>query len=131
MSLGESATQLGKVRGLGSAREGGEHWLSERLSSVALLLLSSWFVASLLLLPDLGQRTLTEWLREPSGAVPMALFVITAFWHGIDGLKVVVDDYVDDEANRWAVNTLIFFLGVAGAALALFALARIAFGVAA
>jgi succinate dehydrogenase / fumarate reductase membrane anchor subunit len=128
MSLGDSATPLGKVRGLGSAREGGEHWLSERVSSVALLLLTTWFLASLLLLPDLGQRTLMEWLRNPSGAVPMALLVVTAVYHGVDGLKVVVDDYVEHEGNRWALNTLFLFLGVAGSSLALFALGRIAFG---
>ena len=56
MSLGDSATPLGKVRGLGSAREGGEHWLTERVTSIALLLLGTWLIASLLLLPALDQR---------------------------------------------------------------------------
>ena len=128
MSLGDSSTPLGKVRGLGSAREGGEHWLTERVTSIALLLLGSWFIASLVLLPDLGGRTLTEWLRAPSGAVPMALLVIIGFKHALDGMKVVVDDYVHDEGNRFATNLVLLFLAVAGAALALFALARIAFG---
>ena len=128
MSLGDSATPLGKVRGLGSAREGGEHWLSERVTSVALLLLGGWFLASLLFLPALDQRTLAEWLRSASGAVPMALFVIVSFYHALDGMKVVVDDYVHGEANRWALNTLFLFLAVAGASLALFALGRLAFG---
>jgi len=128
MSIGDSATPLGKVRGLGSAREGGRHWLSERVTSIALILLGAWLLASLLILPNLGQRTLAEWLRSPSGAVPMALFVVTAFVHGLDGLKVVVDDYVSGEENRWALNTLFLFLAVAGASLALFALGRIAFG---
>ena len=131
MSLGDSATPLGKVRGLGSAREGGEHWLTERVTSVALLLLGAWFVASLLFLPDLDQRTLVEWLRNPTAAVPMALFVITALRHGLDGMKVIVDDYVLDDGNRWAINTALLFLAVAGASLALFALGRIAFGAAA
>lgn len=128
MSIGKSATPLGKVRGLGSAREGGEHWLTERVTSVALLLLGSWLLTSLLLLPDLGQRTLVELLRAPSAAVPMALFVVVAFRHALDGMKVIVDDYVENEGSRWALNTLFLFLAVAGAALALFALARIAFG---
>ena len=128
MSIGDIATPLGTVRGLGSAREGGDHWLSERVSSVALLLLGAWFLASLLFLPNLDQRTLVEWLRSPSSAVPMALFVITAFRHGLDGMKVIVDDYVVGEINRWALNTLFLFLAVAGASLALFALGRIAFG---
>ena len=128
MSVGESATPLGKVRGLGSAREGGEHWLRERVTSVALLLLGAWLIASLFFLPELDQRTLAEWLSAPAGAVPMALLVVTAFVHALDGMKVIVDDYVHDEGNRFAVNTLLLFLAVGGASLALFALGRIAFG---
>ena len=128
MSVGESATSLGKVRGLGSAGEGGEHWLAEKVAAVALVLLSAWLVASLLFLPSLDQRTLAEWLSMPSGAVPMALFVITSFYHALHGMKVVVDDYVHDAGNNFALNTLLLFAAVGGAALALFALARIAFG---
>ena len=131
MSLGDSATPLGKVRGLGSARSGGEHWLSERVTSIALVILGAWLVASLLLLPDLSLRSMLEWLRAPSGAIPMALLVVTSFIHGLDGMKVVVDDYVHDEGNRFAVNLILLFLAVAGAAIALFALAKIAFGAAA
>ena len=128
MSLGNSATPLGKVRGLGSAREGGEHWLSERVTSIALLLLGFWLIASLALLPSLDQRTLVEWLRMPSAAVPMALLIVIGFRHALEGMKVVVDDYVHEEGNRFALNTLLLFLAVGGGALALFALARIAFG---
>jgi len=128
MSLGESSTQLGKVRGLGSAGEGGEHWIRERLTSIALLLLGTWLIASLLFLPALDRGTLVEWLRTPLGAVPMALFVIVSFIHGVDGLKVAVDDYVHEEGERFAVNALILFVAIGGAALALFALGRIAFG---
>ena len=128
MSLGDSASPLGKVRGLGSAREGGEHWLTERMISLALLLLGAWLIASLLLLPSLDQRTLLEWLHAPSGAVPMALLVVVGFRHALDGMKVIVDDYVDTEGNRFALNILLLFLAVGGAALAFFALGRIAFG---
>ena len=128
MSRGDSASPLGRVRGLGSAQHGGEHWLGERVTSIALLLLGTWLIASLLLLPKFDQRTLLEWLRAPSGAVPMALFVIVGFKHALDGVKVVVDDYVHQEGPRFAWNTLLLFIAVGGAALALFALARIAFG---
>jgi succinate dehydrogenase / fumarate reductase membrane anchor subunit len=128
MSLGESSTPLGRVRGLGSAGEGGEHWLSERVTSIALLLLGTWLIASLVMLPGLDQHTLSEWLRAPSGAVPMLLFVIVGFRHALDGMKVVVDDYVHDEGNRFACNLILLFLAVGGAALAVFALATIAFG---
>ena len=131
MSLGDSATELGKVRGIGSAHRGGEAWIGERVTSVALLLLGTWFIASLLFLPSLDQRTVTEWLRHPAAAVPMALLVVTGFWHALDGMKQVVDDYVGGEGDRWAINTLFLFLAVAGASLCLFALGRIAFGAAA
>lgn len=131
MSQSDSATPLGRVRGLGSAQHGGEHWLSERVTSIALLLLGTWLIASLLMLPKLDQRTTIEWLHAPSGAIPMALLIVIGFRHALDGLKVVIDDYVHEEGSRFFWNTLMLFLAVAGAALALFALARIAFGVAA
>ena len=128
MSIGDSSTPLGKVRGLGSAREGGEHWLTERVTSIALLLLGTWFIASLLLLPTLDQRTVLEWLHAPSGAIPMALLIVVGFKHALDGVKVTVDDYVHEPGNNFVINTLLLFLAVAGAAIALFALATIAFG---
>ena len=128
MSLGDSATPLGKVRGLGSAREGGEHWITERVTSIALLLLGVWLVASLLFLPHLDRQTVIEWLRAPTGAVPMALLIVVGFHHALDGMKVVVDDYVHEPADNFALNTLLLFLAVGGGALALYALGEIVFG---
>ena len=128
MSAQESSTPLGRVRGLGSAQHGGEHWIRERLISAAVLLLTIWLVASLLMLPSLDQRTIVEWLRPASGAVPMALLIILGFIHAIDGLKVVIDDYVHDAGNNLALNGLVIFAGYGAMALALFSLARIAFG---
>ena len=128
MSIGDSSTPIGKVRGLGSAHQGGEHWIAERVTSIALLLLGVWLVASLLMLPKLDQRTLIEWLHAPSGAIPMALLIIIGFRHALDGVKVSVDDYVHEEGSRFVINLLLLFVAAAGGALALFALARIAFG---
>ena len=131
MSIGDSVTPLGKVEGLGSARQGGGHWLEERFTSVALVLLSLWLIFSLVMLPSIELATLTEWLGSAWGAVPMALLVIFGFKHGIDGLKVSVDDYVHDEGNRIGLRFALSMLGIAGAAICLFALAKIAFGAAA
>ena len=131
MSIGESATALGKVQGLGASGHGGGHWLEERFTSVVLVLLSLWLVFSLVMLPSIDLPTLTEWLGSAWGAVPMALFVIFAFKHGVDGLKVAVDDYVHDEGNRVATHYILSMLAIAGAATCLFALAKIAFGAAA
>ncbi len=130
MSVGQRATPLGRVRGLGSAGHGGGHWVEERFISVALVLLSLWLIFSLMMLPALDRPTLIEWLRQPATAVPMALFVITAFKHGVDGTKVLIDDYVHDEGNRIATHFVLRMAGVAGTAFSLFALAKIAFGAA-
>ena len=128
MSLGKSSTPIGKARGTGSAQAGAHVWLSDRVTSIALVLLGIWFIASLLLLPKLDQRTLVEWLANPSGAVPMALLIIVGFKHALDGMKVVVDDYVHEPGNNFIVNLVLLFLAVGGGALALFELASIAFG---
>ena len=128
MSLGDSSTPLGKVRGLGSAQHGGDHWITERVTSIALLFLGIWLIASLLLLPQLDQRTVVEWLHAPSGAVPMALLIVIGFRHALDGVKVTIDDYVHEPGNNFALNLLMLALAVGGGALALFALGRIAFG---
>ena len=130
MSIGDSTTPLGRARGLGSAREGGEHWLTERVTSIALLLLGSWFIASLLLLPGLDPKTIVEWLKSPTAAIPMALLVIVGFKHALDGMKVFVDDYVHEPGSNFVINTLLLFAAVAGAAIALYALAVLAFGAA-
>jgi succinate dehydrogenase / fumarate reductase membrane anchor subunit len=130
MSLGQSATPLGKVKGLGASGHGGHHWLEERFTSVSLVLLSLWLVFSLAMLPELSREVLKEWLGSAGGAVPMTLFIVTAFKHGLDGMKVVVDDYVHEEGNRIALHFLLTMAAIAGAATSLFALAKIAFGAA-
>ena len=130
VNVAEGKTPLGKVRGLGAAGHGGEHWIKERVSSAALLLLGTWFLVSLILLPDLGQGTIVQWLAAPFGFVPMALFVYLSFEHSLEGIKVIIDDYQGDEGGRltWHLISLFFHVGLG--AFALFALARIAFGAA-
>lgn len=130
VNVAQGKTPLGKVRGLGSAHHGGAHWLRERLSAAALLFLGTWFLVSMLLLPDHGQATIVEWLRSPAGFIPMALFVFLAFQHSLEGVRVVIDDYQGDEGGRLLWRTVSLFLHVGAGALALFALARVAFGAA-
>jgi succinate dehydrogenase / fumarate reductase membrane anchor subunit len=125
-----SALQSGsaaRVRGSGSAREGAEHWWHERLSSVAVLLLFVWLIVSLLRLPSLDHRGVTEWLRDPLAAVPMLLLVASTFWHLKMGLQVIIEDYVHDEGNKFLSLLLLSFASLAGAAFAIFAVLRIAF----
>jgi succinate dehydrogenase / fumarate reductase membrane anchor subunit len=116
-----------RVRDSGSAREGAEHWWHERLSSVATLLLFVWLIVSLLRLPALDHRGVTEWLRDPLAAVPMILLVAATFWHLQMGLKVIIEDYVHDEGNRFLSILLLNFAAVGAAAFAIFAVLKIAF----
>ncbi|HEX8641833.1 MAG TPA: succinate dehydrogenase, hydrophobic membrane anchor protein [Allosphingosinicella sp.] len=120
-------TPLGRVRGLGSAGAGAEHWWHERLSSIGAFLLFAWFVASLLRLPDFTHETIAEWLRQPLAAVPMLLLIVVTFWHLKMGLQVIVEDYVHEEGNKLFCIVLINFASVFGAALALFSVLKIAF----
>lgn len=120
-------TPLARVRGLGSAEAGAEHWFLERLTSVSTLLLFVWLIVSLLRLPDLEHRTVAMWLASPLGAVPMLLLVISTFWHLKLGLQVVVEDYVHDEGNKLFSLVLINFAAILAAAFAIFAILKTAF----
>ena len=121
-------TPLARVRGLGSAREGGHHWWIERLTSVSTLLLFVWLLVSLLRLPALDYRTVNEWLQAPLAAVPMLLLIVSTFWHLKLGMQVVIEDYVHEEGSKFLSLLLLNFATVTAAAFALFAVLRIALG---
>ena len=121
-------TPLGRVRGLGSARAGAHHWWLERLTSISTLVLLVWLVVSLVRMPDLEQSTLAEWLSQPLAAVPMLLLIVSVFWHLKMGLQVVVEDYVHTDGPKLLWITLITFLSLLGAGLAIFAVLKIALG---
>ena len=121
-------TPIARVRGLGSAKAGAHHWWLERLSSVALLVLSVWLIASIFRLPDLSYGTVREWLADPLAAVPMLLLVATTFWHSKMGMQVIIEDYVHEAGLKaFSIAVLNFFM-VAAAGLAFFAVLKIAFG---
>jgi succinate dehydrogenase / fumarate reductase membrane anchor subunit len=124
----EMETPIARVRGLGSAREGGAHWWQERQSAIAAFLLYLWLLVSLLRLAPLDQRTMAEWLRDPFAAVPMLLLIWVTFRHLRDGLQVVIEDYVHEEGNKFFTLLLLNFFAVGAGALAAFAVLRIALG---
>lgn len=116
------------VRGLDPVGVGAEHWWHERLSSVSTLLLLIWLAVSLLRLPDLSFGSVTQWLALPLNAVGMMLLIVSGFWHAKMGMQVIVEDYVHQDDNRIILLMLINFLIIAGAALALFSVLKIALG---
>ncbi len=122
-----AGTELGRVRGLGSAKDGVHHWWLQRLTAVGNVLLVLWFVGSLIWLPSLDYATVIAWLRQPIVAVPMLLLIANVFWHFRLGLQVFIEDYVHG-GNRLVLIILLNFYTVAGAAAAMFAVLKIAFG---
>lgn len=119
---------IGRVLGLGAAKEGVSHWWSQRVTSVALLLLGLWFVATLLRMPTLSYEFVVAWIAMPLNSVLLLLLVGTMVYHSQLGVQVVVEDYVHHHGLKIATMLLLTFAHVTLAALASFAVLRIAFG---
>lgn len=108
-------SNLGRVRGLGSARHGALHWWAERLTSLALIPLSIWFVIELVSnLLGASPETLRVWISSPVVAILLAALTSILFIHTKMGLQVVVEDYIHCEATKIAVtlfkNTVVYAL---------------------
>lgn len=122
-----NGTSIGRVRGLGAAREGTHHWLLQRFTAAGNLLLGLWLAVSLLLLPNLNYASVVEWISRPVPATAVALFVISTFWHARLGMQVMIEDYVHG-ANRFAAIVALNLVAFAGAAFGLFCIIRLALG---
>ena len=121
-------TPIDHVHRDGAAGDAAHHWWTERMTSLASLLLLVWFLVSLFRLPRLDHATVTEWLSLPLAAVPMLLLIVATFWHLMLGLRVIVEDYVHDEGNKMGTLVVINFASIIAAAFAIFAVLKIAFG---
>jgi len=87
-------TPLGRVLGLGSAKDGTEHWWAQRVTAVALLLLGGWFVFALLRLDSLTYLDVVRFVGAPINAVLLSLLSVTLAYHSHLGVQVVIEDYV-------------------------------------
>ena len=122
---------VGRVLGLGSAGEGVGHWWTQRVTSVALVLLGLWFVFALIALPDRGYDTVTAWIHEPINAVLLSLLIGTAVYHSLLGVQVVVEDYVSNHGTKIVTMLALQFIHFVLGALGIFSVLRVAFGSAA
>jgi succinate dehydrogenase / fumarate reductase membrane anchor subunit len=107
-------SQLGRVRGLGSAKSGVAHWWAQRLTALALVPLSLWFVVSLLHLLGAPHKAVVDWMSGPWTIVLMIALIAATFHHAQLGLQVVIEDYIHDDAIRLGA-----LLAVKGAAILL------------
>ncbi|HEU0067571.1 MAG TPA: succinate dehydrogenase, hydrophobic membrane anchor protein [Sphingomonas sp.] len=122
-----SGTSLGRVRGLGSAKEGTHHWLNQRITSGSNFVLMLWLLISLARLTGYDYASVHAWLRSPWAAIPMMLLIVSVFYHFRLGLQVVIEDYQTD-ASRVVLLILLNFFTVTAAGIAIFSILKVAFG---
>jgi succinate dehydrogenase / fumarate reductase membrane anchor subunit len=121
-----TGTPLGRVRGLGSAKEGAHHWWHQRLTAAANILLMLWLMISVARMPGYDYGAVRLWLQSAWVAVPMILLIVSVFYHFRLGLQVVIEDYQHDETRVvWMIVLNLFTVATAG--IALFAILKVAF----
>jgi succinate dehydrogenase / fumarate reductase, membrane anchor subunit len=118
---------LGRAAWLGSAKEGVEHWWRERVTAVALVPLTLWFVASIIAHGGSDYAFVVAWLKTPFATLMMVLLLIALFYHTALGLQVVIEDYVHSALKIPALIAM--RLGCLACAVAgILAMLKIAFG---
>lgn len=121
---------LARARGLGAAKDGTGHWWAQRVSALALIPLTFWFVVSLASHTGGGYAATLVWVSSPVTVVLLSIYLAVAFYHSQLGLQVVVEDYVHHEWLKMGTLILLQFANVVLAVAAIFSVLWIALGVA-
>jgi len=119
---------LGRVLGLGSAKDGTAHWWSQRVTAIALIPLTLWFMFSLLSLPALDYATVKTWLSVPLSGFFAVLLVGVLTYHSYLGTSVIVEDYEHSAGMKLLYLLSLRFLYVLVGGASIFAILRVAFG---
>lgn len=119
-------TPLKNVRGIGAARSGTHHFIVQRVTAIALVPLTLWFVWLALSLMHLDYASARALIGKPWNAVLMISFIVATFWHAQLGLQVVIEDYVTSHGLEVASQIAVKFLAVLGALASVLAVVRIA-----
>jgi succinate dehydrogenase / fumarate reductase membrane anchor subunit len=117
---------LGRVRGLGAAKEGVGHWWAQRVTALALVPLTLWFVTSLVLLAGADHAAVAAWIARPFNTVLLLCLVGATFWHAALGLQVVIEDYIQSEGVRLAAVLAAKAVLLIGALSGILAVLRVA-----
>lgn len=123
-------TPLKNVRGLGAAKTGTEHFVNQRLTATALVVLSIWFLVFVVGLMGDDHVTAMAAVAKPWNAILVVGFLVAMFWHAQIGLQVVLEDYIHNSLLAVALQTTVKFIAVLGAIVSVFAVVRIALGAA-
>jgi len=117
---------LGRAIGLGSAKEGVEHWWRQRVTAVALVPLTLWFVIAVIGLVGADHAVFVAWVRSPMPAILLVLLLVATFYHTALGLQVVIEDYIHREGMRLAALLIMRFLCIVFAVRGIFAVLKMA-----
>jgi len=126
-SISKLRDPLARARGLGSAKGGTHHWWVQRLTAVALALLTPWFLWLALRLLSADQTTMRLTLAQPLNATLMLAFVVALFWHTKLGIQVVIEDYVNTPWIEITAQILVSFACALGALASIVAIGRLVF----
>ena len=118
---------LRRAQGLGSASAGVEHWWTQRVTAVALVPLTLWFVAFLIALRGSDYNIVIAWLRAPVTTILMVLLLIMLCHHMALGLQVVIEDYVHSDRVKIPVVVAIRYACLGLAVAGIIATLHIAF----
>ena len=121
-------TPVARARGLGSAKEGLHHWWVQRVSAVALIPLTIWFVASVVALAGADHAAVAAWIANPVVAVLMVLLVAAALYHAQLGMQVVYEDYIHSHWLKITADVGTKLVSLVLAAATIFAILKIALG---
>jgi succinate dehydrogenase / fumarate reductase, membrane anchor subunit len=128
MMASRMRSPLGRALGLGSAKEGVEHWWLQRITAAALVPLSVWFVIAIIRLVGADIETVREWVSTPIPAILLVLILIATFWHASLGLQVVVEDYVHTPLAKLGLVIVVRLGCFAFAVAGIFAVLSMALG---
>lgn len=123
-------SSLASARGLGSAKTGVSHWWFQRVSAVALVPLTLWFVACLASQLGADYSSVTEWLSSPLQASLLAIYLAAIFFHSQLGLQTIIEDYVHHEGAKMALLIGLQLLNILLAVAAIFSVIMILVGAA-
>jgi succinate dehydrogenase / fumarate reductase membrane anchor subunit len=119
---------LGRAIGLGSAKEGVDHWWAQRITAIALVPLALWFVIVVIELAGADRALFVDWVRHPVPAVLLVLLLIAIFYHTALGLQVIIEDYVANEALRLALLIIMRLAAIVFALRGIFAVLKLSLG---